>query len=301
MHRQQLNRVDQIREVFYNAIANQAYDADINRENIDAHLKIFIERFIHNILKNSDLKHVQFAPNITLTVSTCPLVFIPLCHAILNIKISSTNSPINIINQKVQELAQKITLLEAFKEIIPKVKSFIYDIKGIVTTDDIREAFYNFMSDQCAEALLKEWITQDELEDEEPFLYFALPALALLEVTRQSERLEGFRLRSKILNKNNCPHEEDFFTLFNLLSPHKDKILKVAENEIQWQALNYMCFQKENNMPEELQKAKTPLVRECSAHINELSSLISRREIFKEKIDDVIKKFVPRKDVLPHP
>ncbi|EKD71992.1 MAG: hypothetical protein ACD_46C00039G0008 [uncultured bacterium] len=311
-----------IKAVFYNDLVDVTLEEEnISAENIDQIMKTQIQSTIVNILiKSKNVKDcIQLPTDEKITLNNCPTIYIPLVNTLLTIKINfdqlinneieriKNNLTGNIkspVEQMIQKLADQIIEMNQFKVMFPQVKQFILEAKGLadittpfesikldetgVTTKLIRDTFYNEMLNQTIEAVDKGWITKQDLEEQEVYIFLALPALTLIEAVYQSKKYEGIRLLdNKTLTQNNCPTEEDFPELFKPILLKKAEMTARNENELT--LIKQMCLAKNAEIPKELLAFKTKNVSECAATFNEIASQISRRRVFKEMVVTVTK------------
>ena len=200
-----------------------------------------------------------------------------------------------------------------FKSMLTDLCNFILESKGLETlsiikeepyfakretpllslnTDDvdldlIRQTFYKKMLIQALVAEEKGWISYEDLEGQEPYIYFALPALALIDTLGQSQHCVGIRLnKDKMLVPDNCPEEDKFPELFNPIFKLKDRVQRLSEGELT--LVKWLSFQKNEQIPVELQCFDNDTVTKCAAIFNSVATDISRRPIFCKLVPQVI-------------
>lgn len=313
---QQNPLAEKIKATFYNDLVDSMLNQnDITLENIDDKMKLRIQVTIINILKDSVGLNdaVKLPTGETVTLANSPTKYIPFVKALLDLKKSfdqlivseierielniDNNKPQSPIEFILQQFAFTIANMEDFKKMIPVVKSFILEAKDLIkapvpvrkfdetgiTPDLIRKTFYNEMVNQALVAVVNGWITYDDLESQEAYIYLALPALTILEAVNQSKNVSGIRLlQDKLLTQKNCPQQEGFAQLFTPILLKKNDITVVSEDELL--LIKQLCLAKNTEIKGNITKRLT----ECAAVVNDIASQITQRGVFKEMIDKVI-------------
>lgn len=105
--------------------------------------------------------------------------------------------------------------------------------EDVITTNNIRDRFYNEMVLQTLDALDHGWLSRASFIEQDPVIYFALSELTLLESIQQSQQSNGIRLgNGLVVNVNNSPQEENFPQLVQLLLKAKDNIKSFSPKEL---------------------------------------------------------------------
>ncbi|KTD62039.1 hypothetical protein [Legionella spiritensis] len=303
--------IRRLKDVFYNDMVELALlDEGINAENIDSSFNKLVENIIINILDSSKdtSDSIRLSDGTVINDENCPIMYRPFFKAVQNIK-NSTPTP--DLERKIETLAGMLMSTEAFQAMLPVLKQFVLEAKGItpaekalrkldetgITTDLIRETFYNEMVTQTLQAINNGFITRDHLEEQEPFIYFALSGLTLLEAIRQSMDCTGIELLGgKAVTNENCPMEIDPQTNFPKLI---ESILAVKElmkplfaktdvSDEEYKAIQYLCLSREEDMPDDLSSHLTSRATKCAAMINSMSVQISQSKVFQGMVQDVI-------------
>lgn len=313
--------IGEILAIFYNALTHLALEEnDIDLDNIDLHIKSQIIKTMIELLDSSRSKPNKIClPNgMTLSIGTCPLTYQTFLKCLLNIKEiydDLSEEQINdmkktfkhydhysIIKTMIADLATKLIEMESAKNIINNAKQFILEAKGLINTDSIaiqmneagitvqliRETFYNEMVHQAFKLVGEQWISREDLEDQETFIYFALPAFTLIEAIQQSQHCRGIKLLdNKVLTIENCPKEDDFSELFVPILRNKNYMKMLSENELK--VIKILCLSNKMECPSELIPYKTKQATDCATIINQIAILVSQREFFKQMIKSIIK------------
>jgi hypothetical protein len=299
--------IEEIKQTFYQDLINLTFDCpDLTIDNIDFKMLEQIKMTILNIiqLQNPRSAAITLPRGQTITDKNCPVMYIPFFSALLALKDKyfSQGNSYESVAADIQRLASAIKQMESFKATFPTARQFILEASGLVdvphqqaaldttgvTTQLIRDTFYNEMVNQTFSAVAMHSISYDDLEDREPFLYLALPALTLIEAINQSRDCDGIRLlNDKILTVSNCPKEESFPDLFVPIFSIAKKMQAMSAQEIE--VLKLKCMFKDVIIPDELKPyLDSAAVVQFAPVINEIASQISRRGVFKSTVAKVI-------------
>jgi hypothetical protein len=289
----------QIKDVFYNALLNKVLDrgGDITRENIEQKVQQAIIETISDILELSKKSDgVRLPTGKVITLENCPERYQKLFSVLLQLKNQQpTYRALAII-------AQQITSLDSFKEINPT--NYLLEVYGLatpdirhinydendVTTDLIRNTFYNEMVTQAILATDQKWLllSVEDLEDQEAIIYWALPALTLLEAIQQSQQSNGIRLLDdKVVNHKNCPQGENFPELVQTLLTVKSKVKSLTPDELHVIKHKIAC---EKELPDHLNHiASNPDIKNIINTIKGMAIQISQRRVFCEMVGHVVR------------
>jgi hypothetical protein len=283
-----------IKVVFYNALFNYVFDRpDVTRDNLPQMLKQGIVTTIRQIITASkDCIGIRLTAGAEVTKENCPERYKQLFAVLLSLKAMKNT------DEELAQIADQIMRLDTFQEINPT--QFLLEAKGLtepvagkihydesdVTPELIRTTFYNEMVTQTFLAVQNAWLLRQDLEDQEPQVYIALPALTILEALKESRQCEGIRLlNGKELNKNNCPQVENFPDLVNFILAVKKNTAGMSDQQIEAVKQIAAC---DKDLPEELQSLKTRELMESVGIIKNMAIEISRKRVFNEMIGMVL-------------
>lgn len=283
-----------IKKVFYNALSNYVLDQpDVTRDNLPQMLKQGIVHTIQRIIAASkDSIGIRLTAGAEVTKENCPERYKQLFAVLLSLKDKKNT------DAELAHIADQIMRLDTFQEINPT--QFLLEAKGLtepvagkidydesdVTPELIRTTFYNEMVTQTFLAVQNTWLLRQDLEEQEPQVYIALPALTILEALKESRQCEGIRLlNGKELNKNNCPQVENFPDLVNFILAVKKNTAGMSDQQIEAVKQIAAC---DKDLPEELQGLKTRELMESVGIIKNMAIEISRKRVFNEMIGMVL-------------
>lgn len=291
----------EIKSVFYNALVNYVFDhGNFTRENLEQKLKEGIAHTMRGILENSkNCSGIRLPSGKVVSAANCPERYKQLFGILTQLK-----------DQRVSDvalgaIAAKIMALPTFAEINPtqyllelsgqadaQVDNIQYSEDG-VTPQLIRTTFYNEMVTQAVLATEEKWLllSVEDLVDQEGHIFWALPALTLLEAIQQSQRSNGIRLLDdKVVNNNNCPQVENFPLLVKTLLELKKNIKPLTEQEMFVIKHKISC---ERELPPELQAiAEKDSVKAVINAIKGMAIEISRKRVFCQMVDLVVRRCV---------
>lgn len=290
------NIEQQIKDTFYNSLADFVLTlGNVTRETLPQALLRGIHHTIQAIIRASkSCEGIRLPAGPVVTNANCPVKYKPLFDVLLQLKQDE-----NLSDEKIGAITAKIMQLETFRELNPT--QFLLEALGLaspvqrnvqydeadVTPQLIRDTFYNEMAVQTLLAVQNNWLTVEDLEDEEPQVYMALPSLTILEAIRQSQQCDGVRLLDgKVVNARNCPNVENFPVLVQLILSVKGKIAAMTDEQLHVVKQIVSC---DNELPEELQKLKTPELMASVAIIKDMAIEISKRRVFHNMISSVLK------------
>lgn len=314
--------ITQIKETFYTGLLNQLIDRDdVTAENLAVAIKQEIKVVALNIinLSPSGKPIICLPTGPQITSDTCPLMYMGFFQNLLRIKekreqlhelgfdfiIDCVRGDQNIleIESSLNVLADALLNDNNIRIMIQQLRAFVAEAKGFasapaglqparavvrspVTPQLIRDSFYNEMVTQAFEAIENRMISFTDFEDADSSLFFALPALTLIEAINLSRDCDGIRLLGDVvLTADNCPQEEGFDALFKPVFELKSKMSQLSNERLT--VLKYMCLMSETPIPSELQSHKASVVPIATV-INEIASQISRRGVFKQTVLNVI-------------
>lgn len=297
-HNEQNTLIQKIQDFFYNTLVTKLIkDETVNNANLNSKINSKIVQIILGILADSKGKTDAIVlPNgITITLQNCPTIYLPFFQILSK---ANTNPDLDL--NELKQLADKVIRLNTFENIINSLKEFVLEAKGLkkvvsfdrenITPHLIRETFYNEMVIQAFAAVENDWITQEELNAQESFIYFALSALTIIEALYQSKDADGICLRNnKLLTTQNCPQEENFPQLFMPILEKKALFNTLLGDEIK--LVKQLCLSKDRPLPkelEELEASKKQAVMDCATVINRIASQISQRDVFKKVFGNVL-------------
>jgi hypothetical protein len=311
--------IEQIQNVFYQDLVSLLIDTPgLDAQSLDYLITTQIHATIMAIVSTqySHQDMIVLPTGTKVTEANCPNSYIGFFRGILALRrmyqMMSDEERKNVLDHLlsgyfegefasgIHVLATKVMQLDTFRAMIPGVKTFILEAAGLVdtapvqrddevgvTADLIRESFYNEIVTQMFSAIEHQWIEKDEIEDQDAFLFLAMPALTLIESITLSSGYKGIRLlNDKVLTEQNCPQHDSFPELFV-------PILKIAPriqelNDQQLVLLKMLCLAKPINIPGPILALKTTAITNLAAVINEVASQISRRGFFKQHIQQAI-------------
>jgi hypothetical protein len=308
--------IQQLRAFFYNSLADLAVsDEKINPGNIEEKLKMQIEQIIINSLQSSrklDNEQIQITEGLIITATNCPMIymdfFLSLKEINVHIKFMELGEKYNLkdsfFGHDIENLAIKLMLSQTFKEILPQLTNFILEAKGVtlvqkkldetgISNKLIRETFYNEMVNQTIVAISNNFISREDLENEEAFIYFALSGLTIFEAIYYSRNCSGIELLGgKVVTLINCPESEDHIPVLvkailqgkKLLQTCYGQNMDIPDNDIK--AITLLCISNNIERPPEI--IITEKAAKCAAIINSMSSQISQSQLFKTLIPEVI-------------
>lgn len=284
---------DTIKNAFYLVLTESLIMKEgITINTIDKLIEVELQTCVHYILDLSESLEggIRLFDRTEIYLSNCPNKYTEFLHAVLQIK----KIPYSEREQPVNYLAKKISTVDSFKEMIEQVKIFILaamdqlDYDGI-TPEVIRNTFYSEMKNQGDKAIQKGWITLDDLEMQDAYIYLAFPALALIEAMFRSKNCTGIiLLHYKVLTTENCPQADNFPLLFKPLLENKKEMVEISEQELE--IITQLCLTRAdleiplNTLDETTQKHATKL----AATINSVASQISQAPVFRQTIQSII-------------
>lgn len=289
------NIEQQIKDTFYNSLADFVLSLEnVTRDSLPQLLLRGIRHTIQAIIRASEVSDgIRLPTGVAVTNANCPVKYKALFDVLLLLKQDK-----NLSDEKIDAITAKIVQLDSFRDLNPT--QFLLEALGLanpvqrnvqydemnVTPQLIRETFYNEMVIQTLLAVQNEWLTIDDLEEEEPQVYLALPALTILEAIQQSQQCDGIRLlNGKVVNAHNCPNAENFPVLVKLILSVKDKI--AAMNDEQLNVVKHMVA-CDKELPDALKKIKTPELMATVAVIKDMAIEITRRQVFHNMIATVL-------------
>lgn len=283
-----------IKLVFYNALVNYVYDQpDFSRDNLQQKIKEGIAATIKHIIEASkDCAGIRLTAGAEVTPKNCPDRYKLLFTVLLSLKNKkNTEAELTHIAEQImaldsfQEINPTQFLLEAMGEADAAQTKIHYDESG-VTPELIRATFYNEMVTQTFLAVQNAWLLRQDLIDQDPQVYIALPALTILEAVKQSRQCDGIRLlNGKELNKNNCPQTENFPELVAFILAVKKSTEGMSDQDIEAVKQIAAC---DKELPDDLQRLKTRSLMESVGIIKNMSIEISRKKVFNEMIVRVL-------------
>jgi hypothetical protein len=290
------NLEQHIKDTFYNSIVDFVLNLnDVTRENLPQLLQNAIRHTIQTILNVSkSYNGIRLPVGLMVTMDNCPEKYQPLFALLLSLKSGGVQNA-----EQIDALITQVMQLDSFQELNPS--QFLLEAKGLtspihhqvqyeekgITPDLIRDTFYNEMVTQTLLAIDNQWLTPQELLEEDPRVYFVLPALTLFEAIQQSQRCEGIRLlENKVINAHNCPQVESFPLLMKLLLTVKVKIAAMSEQQLLVVKHLVSC---DKDLPEHLQAIKTPKIMASVAIIKDMAIEITRGKVFHKMIGLVLK------------
>ncbi|MBA3536726.1 MAG: hypothetical protein H0T84_08975 [Tatlockia sp.] len=308
--------IQRLRSFFYNSLADLAIsDKKITPGNIEKTFKLQIVEIIINCLEYSktlEPEYIQITEGLIINANNCPLIymdfFIGLKEMTMQNKFMLMDGEFNLRDSylftDIENLAMNLMNSQTFKEILPQLTSFILEAKGVtlvqkqldetdISNKLIRETFYNEMVTQTVNAISVNFISREDLENEEPFIYFALSGLTIFEAIYYSRNCSGIELLGgKVVNRDNCPESEDHIPLLvKAILNGKEQLrecygpnMDIPDNDIT--AITLLCISKDIERPHEIEI--TPEAAKCASIINSMSSQISQSQLFKMIIPEVI-------------
>ncbi len=149
------------------------------------------------------------------------------------------------------------------------------------------------MVTQAVLATEEKWLllSVEDLVDQEGHIFWALPALTLLEAIQQSQRSNGIRLLDdKVVNNHNCPQVENFPLLVKTLLELKKNIKPLSEQEMFVIKHKISC---ERELPADLQAiADKDSIKSIVNAIKGMAIEISRKRVFCQMVDLVVRRVV---------
>lgn len=287
----------QIKDVFYNALINYVFDhGDFTRENLGQKLADGTAAIIRQILESSKkCPGIRLPTGKVIKPEECPDRYKPLFEMLNRLKDQAVNDKaLAIVAGKImaldsfREMNPTQFLLEASGQAAPVINDIRYDETGI-TPELIRSTFYNEMINQAMLATQEEWLllSVDDLVDQEGHIYWALPALTILEAIQQSQQCNGIRLlNDKVVNNQNCPQVENFPDLVRNILAVKAKVKSLSEDELRFIKHKVAC---EKDLPEHLQQL--PNQQSLQDIVNVIKGMaieISRKRVFCQMVGLVV-------------
>lgn len=285
---------NQIKNSFYLALTEFLFGEQegFSINTIDEKVDSGLQTCIHYLLdvSQTEKQGIRLFDHTLITLANCPSKYLPFLQAALKLKhLSLEHREI-----PVRQLALQIKSVDSFKQMIEQVKIFSLNAMGQldfngITPLVIRDTFYSEMENQSKRAIEKGWISYEALENQEPYLYFAMPALALIEALYRSKNCPGIiLLHYKVLTADNCPNEGNFKALFTPLFKEKEELVEMSELELE--IIQQLCIQNEELAPalhlldETTQKHATTL----ASSISSIAIEISKTPVFRQTIQTII-------------
>lgn len=292
---------NEIQTVFYNALVSYVYDhGEFTRDNLTLKLKEGTAHTMRQILLNSkNCSGIRLPTGRVITAANCPKRYEQLFAILTQLKDQTVS------NIALGAIAAKIMALPTFAEINPT--QYLLELSGQaeaqvdnipyseddVTPALIRTTFYNEMVTQAVLATAENWLllSVEDLVDQEGHIFWALPALTLLEAIQQSQRCNGIRLLDdKVVNNHNCPQEENFPLLVKTLLTLKSSIKPLSEQEMYVIKHKISC---ERDLPADLQAiADKDSIKSIVNAIKGMAIEISRKRVFCQMVDLVVRRSV---------
>lgn len=216
----------------------------------------------------------------------------------------------------IKQIAETVVARPKFCEMIDEVTAFFLEANGStiareiveqepsfssqlgVTTALVRTTFYQTILRQARYLNHNKLVPLQALEDQDPYVFLALPAQTTIEVLVQSRHIKGgFQLdEGKVLTRANIPVDfdgrEEIVAFFDALSGLKGGMSKMTPK--QTELLRRFCVDNPDieTMTPELKPYLTDDVKELAHTINQIASRISRRGMFHQLVPEVMKEAV---------
>ena len=308
---------ERIRETFYNAMFNMAssaewitYDKLRMNQKVCKGLIILTMMNIISLSKEYPTKIVLFDQSY-LSMQNCPNEFKELLTALIQLKtildvrpdsdlisittfclnkleITHTN---NIFNNNVQIIAQKLLEFsniiyekQIFKVILERIAELFQSMKTKTVSEKlIRDTFYNMMVNEALEMTECGYMTKDDLEMNEAFIFLDLTSFTTIAACILSKNMDGIILLDRsVLNANNCP--VNYKELITIILQLKPLVSQLNQNQIK--ILKSIC--SSNPYLASDNGTKSSLLTMIASNINQISTKVSQRKTFKDIIMDVI-------------
>lgn len=304
-----LEKKENLREVFYNGILEQLpVLKDLNIDNIDEKLKLQIQNIIIKIIKLSLTLNIEgfikLPDGRIITSDNCPedyLVFFMASNNIISNlhdlgfdkKIKINELPEEVVSS-IEKLATGLMATDAFQAMLPNLRAFALEAhESGIPKELIRKTFYDGMKQVILTAVADEFLTVEELEAQETYLYLGIPAFTLLEAIIQSKDCFGIKLLDgRVVTIENCPREENFPLLVDRIMLGKAMMeslygerLTIPAEELM--AIKHLCLSKDTEMPKELEPYRTKAMG-CVTIIIEMATDISQSKVFHEIMPTVV-------------
>lgn len=188
---------------------------------------------------------------------------------------------------QIEKLADEINEIELFQNIINDVIIFYLDSQRTMNCDVnehiIIETFYNIMIYQLLEPESK--ITKEDIENQEPYIYFALAAGTIIGILESSKECSGMRiLNNAIVTNDNCPAM--YIPLFSNIKELKEQY--DTFNDETSKIIKIICSNDSNKLSKEIEDKKTPVIMQFISKVNNIAIEITRLTRFKNIIDSVL-------------
>ena len=160
-----------------------------------------------------------------------------------------------------------------------------------VDMDKVWVSFFNMCFEMSEHALLKGWITSDEIKDHEPYLYWGLTGATVLETVFRSENIRGLQLATGyILTPETCPIEH--VELFQALVSLRAMVKKLQLDGVLRDELRQMVIYGNADVPERKQSnvltdSQTVEFKRVAAKIQSVSIRISQLWFFKDQFQNI--------------
>ncbi|AYV77409.1 MAG: hypothetical protein Dasosvirus2_5 [Dasosvirus sp.] len=285
----------EIQDTFYNLMLEVVFDdVEFLKDK-----NMFDPDVIRYLTKQTILKACSYPRLETLSGKQIVLTDLPLSHielfVILNkikqqyaIKKKYTEHTHKIIDMLVDDVMKKQTFLPMFQKINSFFKQNMNDAKEKkVSVEAIRETFYSNMVEQV---LINNIVSKEDLEDREPYIFFALSSNVVFQTIINNLNTRGtvHLINGANVTKQNCPQE--FSPLFDIVFMIKDKMKEMKLSDDQIRLVRICSSQNENqDVPDDLKELQTREIMNVVGMITEISIRISQIKHFKDIIDDVIK------------
>lgn len=285
---------DELRETIYSimleiALSNTSDDL-INKISNDSTKPIVIKSLLAETIKSIATTNSNGFPTIrghAVNFNNVPNDFKELFISLKSYIDCKSDFQRNIMLNKIVEEVEK---RDMFKQMINKVISFYLECQKensqIVTSDMIRETFYNIMAEQV---FINGKITKDALLDMEAYIFYDLSTYVILASTFISLNYDGIILHNgTLVTSNNCPEEYKKFHTMMMNLKVKIKSMKLSAKQMEFINV-YSSSNPEVTISPELETYKTPEIVNLVTIIKDLSIQISQVPHFKAIIDKVIK------------
>jgi hypothetical protein len=275
----QPNQADAIEKLikteFYNSVATIVFSGGYTRETLQQKLRSGIIQYIRTLLQRSvNSSGIKLEMGTVVTLQICPARYQQLFGALLALKRDMS---------RIDEIVNGIMSLDSFQEINPS--NSLLAMGGFISSEQIRESFYNLMFEQTLTAVIDGWIPQEDIEEQDSDIYLSLPALTLFETLLRSRRSHGIALiDGGIVTLENCPITEGFPILVQHLLAIKEQVYKLIPAQIDIVKNGLSC---KKPLSEESELLKTDECNALIGMINGLSIQISQREAFKNMAQEV--------------
>ena len=313
---------EDIQEVFYNILCdiilteNDNPDIKIDLNNSEC-IKYLLKKVLHVVF--IQINNLVTSKGIKITVDNVPGAYKDFFRSLEMLPIHIKNNHdcehipepepyIGYVPKKIEEyydkLIKKIQQRQTFVPMINKTKIFINectikseilpqshsDLVEIISSDAIRESFYNIMVDVT---ITSGKISKDDLIDQESYIFIGLPAYTLLYIAIDSQYYDGIKLlNGQILVPNNCP--EEFKSLFGIMIKIKSIIKNISLSQITY-IQNKLLHKSDLQDLQYLQTVndisayQIEIANQIVSMITDISIEISRIDNFKHIINDVIR------------